>query len=102
MPTGRIGGYYTLSSTAIQLDELPADTTRKLPRHPLLPAFLLGRLAVDLRLRGQGWGRFLLAEAKNDEARRFYERESFLPLPKSPNRLFRGLSDLVPMFRQAR
>lgn len=46
---GTIAGYYTLSSTSVQLAELPAQTVRKLPRYPLVPATLLGRLAVDRR-----------------------------------------------------
>jgi GNAT superfamily N-acetyltransferase len=112
-----VGGYYTLSATAIQLSELPPETVRRLPRYPLVPAFLLGRLAVDQRYRGQGWGRFLLADAlhrcltseivgfavvvdaKDDSPRRFYERESFLALPDRPNRLFRRLSDIEALFK---
>jgi len=47
LPDGAIGGYYTLSATGVKLSEMPADITRKLPRYPLVPATLLGRLAVD-------------------------------------------------------
>lgn len=36
---------------------------KKLPRYPQLPVTLIGRLAVDLRLKGQGAGAFLLMEA---------------------------------------
>ena len=46
LPDGAIGGYYTLSATSVKLTEFPADITRKLPRYPLVPATLLGRLAV--------------------------------------------------------
>ena len=60
---GTVAGYYTLSSTAIRLAELPAQTVRRLPRYPLVPATLLGRLAVDRRQQGRGYGRFLLADA---------------------------------------
>ena len=63
LPDGTIGGYFTLSSTSIQLAELPAQTVRKFPRYPLVPATLLGRLAVDHRKKGKGYGRFLLADA---------------------------------------
>lgn len=51
---GPIVGYYTLSSTSVQLAELPVQTVRKLPRYPLVPATLLGRLAVDRRQQGKG------------------------------------------------
>ena len=116
LPDGAIGGYYTLSATGVTLAELPAQTTRKLPRYPLVPATLLGRLAVDRRHRGRGYGRFLLADAllrsvrseiasfavivdaKDENARRFYERESFLPLPDQPMKLFRPMADIAKLF----
>jgi len=49
LPDYTIVGYYTLSSTSVQLGELPEQIARKLPRYPLAPAALLGRLAVDRR-----------------------------------------------------
>lgn len=116
LPDGTIGGYYTLSSTSVQLGELPARTVRKLPRYPLVPATLLGRLAVDRRQQGKGYGRFLLADAlyraarsevasfavivdaKDDTARGFYERESFLPFPDQPMKLFRPMADIQRLF----
>ncbi len=116
LPDGAIGGYYTLSSTSVQLAELPAQTVRKLPRYPLVPATLLGRLAVDRRQQGKGYGRFLLADAlyraarseiasfavivdaKDESARRFYERESFLPFLDQPMKLFRPMADIRRLF----
>jgi GNAT superfamily N-acetyltransferase len=71
---------------------------------------------VDRRHRGQGFGRFLLADAlfrslrsdiasfavivdgKDDAARRFYERESFLAFPDHPMRLFRPMADIARLF----
>lgn len=55
-------GYYTLSSLSIELDQLPEETKRKLPRHPI-PAALIGRLAVSKNAQGQGIGKILLADA---------------------------------------
>jgi GNAT superfamily N-acetyltransferase len=119
LPGGTIAGYYTLASTSLQLGELPAQTVRKLPRYPLVPATLLGRLAVDRRQQGKGYGRFLLADAlyraaqseiasfavivdaKDDSARRFHERESFVPLPDRPMKLFRPMADIRRLFDQA-
>jgi GNAT superfamily N-acetyltransferase len=113
---GTIAGYYTLSSTSVQFGELPDKTVRKLPRYPLVPATLLGRLAVDRRQQGKGYGRFLLADAlyravrseiasfavivdaKDENARRFYERESFLPFPDQPMKLFRPMADIRRLF----
>ncbi|MGE0340010.1 MAG: GNAT family N-acetyltransferase [Xanthobacteraceae bacterium] len=118
LPDRTVAGYYTLSSTSVvNLAELPEQVARKLPRYPLVPATLLGRLAVDRRQQGKGYGRFLLAdalyrivrseiasfavvvEAKDDDARRFYERESFLPLPDQPMKLFRPTSDIAKLFK---
>lgn len=116
LPEGGIAGYYTLSATSVQLGELPEQTVRKLPKYPLVPATLLGRLAVDRRQQRKGYGRFLLADAlfraaqneiasfavlvdaKDESARRFYERESFLPLPDQPMKLFRPMADIRRLF----
>ena len=101
-----LAGYYTLAATAIQLAELPPELTRKLPKYPLIPAILLGRLAVDERYQGLGLGTFLLldalyrsvnsevasmavvVEAKNDQAKAFYEYHQFIPFPQQPQRLY--------------
>lgn len=114
---GSIAGYYTLSSTAVRLPDLPGAIIRKLPRYPLIPATLLGRLAIDRRYRSRGYGRFLLADAlyrslrseiasfavivdaKDEGAKRFYERESFLPFPDQPMKLFRPMADIEALFR---
>jgi GNAT superfamily N-acetyltransferase len=117
LPDGAVAGYYTLSSTAVNVGAWPAETIRKLPRYPLIPATLLGRLAVDRRQQGNGYGRFLLADAlfrslrseiasfavivdaKDEAARRFYERESFLPFPEQPKKLFRPMADIAALFK---
>ena len=117
LPDGAITGYYTLSSTAVNLAALPDRLARKLPRYPLIPATLLGRLAIDRRYQGKGYGRFALADAlhrasrsevasfavivdaKDDSAREFYQRESFLALPDQPMKLFRPMADLAALFR---
>lgn len=117
MPDGAIGGFYTLSGTALRLHDLPDDIARRLPRYPLVPATLIGRLAVDRRYHGQGWGGFLLLDALrrcvtseiasfavivdaiDDEARAFYLHAGFLPLSDSPYRLFRRASDIAGLFR---
>ncbi len=107
----------SLSKPPPLLPELPAEISRKLPRYPLIPAALFGRLAVDQTYRNQGFGRFLLADAlfqswrseiasfvvvvdaKDEPAKRFYERESFLPFPGQPLKLFRPMADIAALFR---
>lgn len=105
---GRIAGYYTLSATAIGLNELPDDLARRLPRYPDLPAVLLGRLAVDTGYRGQGFGEIVLmdalsraltqsqqiaalaviVDAKDEAAVGFYQRYGFQQLIEQPERLY--------------
>ena len=92
-----IAGYHTLSAFGIALASLPAEVTVRLPRYNPLPATLSGRLAVDQRYQGHGLGPQLLmdalerslaatqqiasmavvVDAKDDVARRFYERYDF-------------------------
>jgi GNAT superfamily N-acetyltransferase len=95
-----VAGYYTLCAASIEPWSLPPPIAPNLPRYPALPAILLGRLAVDVRYRGQGRGAALLVDAlqrclnvteeigamfvtvdaKDDDARRFYRRFAFEPL----------------------
>lgn len=110
----RIAGFYTLSAYAVRVAELPAEQARKLPRYPLIPATLLGRLAVSLELRGQKLGTVLLvdalrrslmnaseiasvgvvAEAIDDAARGFYLHHEFKPLSGHPLRLFIAMATI--------
>lgn len=58
---GRIAGFYTLSAAVIIRTDLPDAVTKKLPRNLEMPATLLGRLARDVRFKGQGIGDRLMA-----------------------------------------
>jgi len=103
-----IAGYYTLSQCSVQLDEIPAEVAKKLPKYPIVPATLLGRLAVSVAFRGQGHGATLLmdalyrtlqhsrevasagviVDAKDAAALPFYTKYGFLELPRIERRLF--------------
>jgi len=48
---------------SVQLDEISVAVARKLPKYPMVPATLLGRLAVGSAFRGQGHGAALLMDA---------------------------------------
>jgi GNAT superfamily N-acetyltransferase len=111
----RIAGYYTLAATAIELADLPDFFIRKLPKYPLLPATLLGRLAIDERYQSQGLGTFLLfdalyrsknsevasmavvVDAKNEQARAFYEYHQFIPFPSQPLKLYLPMATILQM-----
>jgi len=116
LDASRIAGYYTLAASSIELSDLPEDKRKKLPRYPLLPAILLGRLAVDKGYQGQRLGSFLLADAlyrslisdiaavaiivdaKDDVALSFYEYHQFLPLLKHQRRLYLPMTTIAKRF----
>lgn len=103
--TQDVAGYYTLTATSVALSVLSADVVKKLPRYPVVPAVLLGRLAVAGHHQGQGLGGVLLADAlkrtsraelgvfamvvdaKDGAAQRFYEHYGFTLLPGEARRL---------------
>jgi predicted GNAT family N-acyltransferase len=100
-------GYYTLSAASSGKKSLPEKEAKRLPHYPV-PAALLGRLAVDHTGQGEGLGKYLLfdalhrvlqaaetlavyalvVDAKNDDARAFYERYGFLSFSDTSSRLF--------------
>jgi predicted GNAT family N-acyltransferase len=103
-----IVGYYSLSSHSVTLEGIDAASRKKLPRYPLVPTTLIGRLARDLRFRGREVGQFLLVDAlkralqSSDQvashavtvdaidgrAIAFYSKYGFVPLMGHPNRLY--------------
>lgn len=103
-----IAGFYTLSAHTLAFGALPAAIAEKLPRYPEIPTLLLGRLARDLRFRGQGIGELLLfdalkralgssrtvgafavvVDAMNEKAAQFYLGYGFQPVSDRPSRLF--------------
>jgi GNAT superfamily N-acetyltransferase len=111
-------GYYTLSAISVDVGELPAETVRKLPRYPEIPATLIGRLAVDRHRRGERLGEFLLmdalyrslrqadeiaaaavvVDAKDDRARSFYEAYDFRIFPDRQDRLFLPMTAVKKLF----
>ncbi len=102
-----IAGYYSLSATSFEKDELPPALAKRLPHYPV-PAAVLGRLAIDREQQGRGLGETLLldairrvvrasttiavyaiiVDAKNDRAQTFYQRYGFRTFASEPRRLF--------------
>ena len=101
-------GYYSLSACSILLDKLPEEYSKKLPRYPTIPVTLLGRIAIDERFHGQGYGEHLLidalrvtyemnlniasyavvVDALDNQAKKFYQHYGFQLLQHSKRRLF--------------
>ena len=53
----------TCAAASFPLSDLPPEVAKRLPRCALLPAGLIGRLAVDQRFRGQRLGSALVIDA---------------------------------------
>lgn len=114
----KVLGFYTLSSSIIPAQELPADLMKRLPRYGQLPVTLLGRLAVDRSAGGQGVGEFLLVDAlrrsleaaeqiaavavivdaKDERAESFYRHFDFQPFQQTPLRLFLPMAQIAKLF----
>lgn len=63
-PENEVIGYYSLSSSELPLDAIPAELLKKLPKsYSGYPAILIGRLAVTQNMTGQGLGGELLVDA---------------------------------------
>lgn len=58
-----VAGYYTLAASSVALGAFSPEIAKKLPRYPVVPAVLLGRLAVARHHQGKGLGGILLADA---------------------------------------
>lgn len=111
-------GYYTLSAFGVELREIPEAEAKKLPRYPLVPATLLGRLAVNASQQGKGLGEHLLMDALarahvqsgqiasaavvvdaiDDRAERFYRHFDFIALPERNDRLFLPMHMIAKLF----
>ena len=110
----RVEGYYTLSSLSIEVNHLPVNVSKKLPKHHI-PAALIGRLAVCQTAQGNGVGRMLLVDAVkrtlaisseiaiyaivvdaiNEKAMRFYEQFGFSTLCDERLRMFLPLKSFA-------
>lgn len=102
-------GFYTLSSGSVSFEIVP----EKLPRYPI-PTAHLGRLAADLKMRGQGLGELLLIDALkravlvagelgiyavelyalNETAKKFYLKYGFIPLEDDEKHLYLPIETL--------
>ena len=109
----RIAGYYTLTNYSIDAGKLPMELTRRIP-YPEVPATLIGRMAVDMDYRGQGFGGLLLMDALtrslqnstfvaslavvvdaiDESAIKFYQHYEFIPFPNHPDRLYLPMDTL--------
>jgi ribosomal protein S18 acetylase RimI-like enzyme len=102
----RILGFFSLNLCQIRSDSLSPEESKRLPRD--VSGVRLGRLAVAQDFQRQGLGKLLLVgamekfmeifrvaggiglfvDAKDEEAKRYYEQFGFVPLPSNELQLF--------------
>lgn len=117
-PELNVLAYYTLSAYTVDVTVLDQAFAKHLPRYPLLPATLLGRLAVDSRQKGQRFGELLLvdalrrsldvaaqvaslaviAEALDEEALNFYIKYGFQQFKQDPMKLFLPVKSIEELY----
>lgn len=105
-PPKLVLGYFTLNLCQLKAEHLPTVFAKRLPRE--VAGIKLGRLAVSLDRQREGLGRVLLVaamhkvldvfqsaggiglfvDAKDEAAKRYYERFGFAALPDNPLLLF--------------
>lgn len=99
-----VGAYYTLMPFFIERETLSKKQARGLPNR--ISCFLIARLALDVRLHGEGLGtqllasaleraergsrelggRYVIVDAVDDDATSFYRHHGFQPIPGTPSR----------------
>lgn len=115
----KIKGYYTLSNTSISRDLVPTELQNKFPKaYDTIPATLLGRLARDKSVIGQGHGEMLLLDALyrshlaskelgsfavvvdpiDEKAEKFYLEYGFQKLPDS-GKMFLPMKTIDQLFK---
>lgn len=110
-----VAGYYTFSAASMPVADVADALRKRLPHYPLVPAALIGRLAVDRRYRGSGLGAILLAnaarramrseaaiyalivDAKDETEASFCRHHGFAPFSSRPNSLFLPIASICDL-----
>lgn len=107
----QVVAYYCLAVGSVEQNVAVGRVKRNMPNP--IPVMIIGRLAVDRSLHGQGFGRGLLKDAVlrtvaaseiagirailvhaiSDEAKAFYEKHGFRPSPVHPMTLMMTIQD---------
>jgi len=114
-----IKGYYTLSNNSVSQELVPSKYQKKIPNsYKSVPVTLLGRLAVDSKFQGNGYGKFLLIDALKRcydisksigsfavvvdpldvDAEKFYSSYGFVKLPDS-EKMILPMVDISKLFK---
>lgn len=113
-----IKGSYTLSNASVPAELMPEAVKKKMPRsYEALAVTLIGRLAIDVKFKGQGLGGIILLDALkrsfdiankilgsigvivdplDDDAIAFSEKFGFILLPDS-GKMFLPMADIAKL-----
>lgn len=112
-------GFFTLGICELLTEDMPPAFAKRYPSH--VPCVRLGRLAVDLRQQGRGYGAALLiaalrkvhaacmeiggaaliVDAKDTPAAAFYRKFQFQPFPSDPLKLFLPAATIAALIKEA-
>ena len=113
-----VAGFYTLAAMSVPVGDLPPEETKQLPRYPMLPAALIGRLAIGEQYQGQGLGGALvldsvlrssrsdpaifalLVDAKDENAAAFHGALGFKAFAHRPLTLYLRLATALQAFEE--
>jgi len=113
-----IAGYYTLSSSGVQVTEVSPTMAKSMGNYTVIPSVLIGRLAVDTTLQGHYIGQVLLidalrrvwdvhqqvgvklviVDALHEQAAQFYLKYGFVAFQDQPLRLYLPLATIGDLF----
>ena len=113
-----VKGYYSLSSYGVNINDLPKSVTQQFPKYPMVPATMLGRLAISTECQGLGIGEYLLVsalkmsyeisqhqgsvcvcvDAINQRAINFYKKYGFIEFEDINKRLFISMKTISNLF----
>jgi len=115
----KVLGYYSLSTSSIEFEDLPEMLAKQLPHYPV-PAALIAKLAVDTDIAGQGLGarllvaalqnilaasgklaiKVILVDAIDEDAKGFYLRFGFIELPGESLKLFMPIETISQLLAE--
>lgn len=98
MDDSHVIGYYTVSMAQFEFTTLPDTLKHQLPKYPI-PAVRVGKLAINSKCQGKGYGTLLLMDALtrciraaeeiaiyavivdaiDQQAKNFYQKFGFIP-----------------------
>ncbi len=113
-------GFFTLAFCEIVVEKMPHKYARKYPSKA--PGAKLARLAVDIKFQRKGYGAMMImnaiervitvsenlgiigffVDAKDNDAKAYYEQFGFMPFPDNPLELFIPLETLKQSYQSIR